>query len=42
MKGQANTIETFWKEDLSVYVAKHTTPIAPHAVPHLNYAGTML
>ena len=42
MKGKANTIETFWQEQLSTYVAEHTTPIAPHAIPHPNYNGIML
>jgi len=42
MKGQLHKIEAFWKEDLAMYTAQHATPIAPHAVPHANYAGTML
>ena len=42
MKGQVYKIEPFWKEDLAAYIAKDETPIAPHAIPHPNYAGTML
>lgn len=37
MKGKANKIFPFWKEDLVSYVANHWTPIAPHAIPHKNY-----
>jgi hypothetical protein len=37
MKGKAQKIIPFWKEALKSYVAEHTTPIAPHAVPHDNY-----
>lgn len=42
MKGQVHKIEPFWKEALSTYVAEHVTPIAPHAIPHANYEGTVL
>ena len=42
MKGQLNNIPPFWKDDLSTYVPEHIMPIAPHAIPHDNYQGTML
>jgi len=38
MKGKAQKIFPFWKKALKTYVAEHTTPIAPHAIPHPNYA----
>ena len=37
MKGKAQKIFPFWKDDLKSYIAQHETPIAPHAVPHVNY-----
>lgn len=37
MKGKLQRIFPFWQEDLKSYVAEHTTPIAPHAIPHANY-----
>lgn len=38
MKGKLSvSLIPFWKNDLEKYIAKHTTPIAPHAVPHTNY-----
>jgi hypothetical protein len=37
MKGKAQRITPFWKEQLKAYVPQHETPIAPHAVPHVNY-----
>lgn len=37
MKGYTGNIFPFWKEDLETYVSTQTTPIAPHAVPHINY-----
>ena len=42
MKGKANNIIPFWKNDLSTFKFLDKTPIAPHAVPHANYQGTML
>jgi Aspartyl/Asparaginyl beta-hydroxylase len=42
MKGYDGNIEPFWLDELNVYVAEHITPIAPHAIPHVNYEGTML
>lgn len=42
MKEYYGRLLPFWEEELSTYVAEHTTPIAPHAVPHINYEGTSL
>ena len=42
MKGKANNIIPFWKNDLSTFKFLDKTPIAPHAVPHDNYQGTIL
>lgn len=37
MKGYHGRLLPFWKDDLKSYTPNHTTPIAPHAVPHVNY-----
>ena len=37
MKGYHGRLIPFWTDDLKSYVANHKTPIAPHAVPHVNY-----
>lgn len=42
MKGYYTRLHTFWLEDLKSYKPLHYTPIAPHAIPHENYSGTML
>lgn len=42
MKGTIGKIYPFWKKDLAAFKFQHETPIAPHAVPHSNYEGTML
>lgn len=42
MKGYYGRLLPFWEDDLKLYESNHTTPIAPHAIPHPNYEGIML
>lgn len=42
MKGTIGKIYPFWKQDLATFKFQNETPIAPHAIPHANYKGTML